>query len=103
MTRVKVWVDAETPLGEGELVGKVPLVDAYEVIYKTIDVNILQEKYCLNIIAVAANHGILPPPPDKLPKIMKKMLNNFNLATTPKIVLDTGEVVYGCQIWWKEV
>jgi len=27
----------------------------------------------------------------------------YNKQTTPKIRLDSGEIVYGCQIWWKSI
>lgn len=102
MTRVKVWATGETPLGEGNLVGNVPLVEAFEAIYKTADTTALLEKYTFNAIALAARFGIDTPPLDKIPEMAHKMADKFSKATTPKIVLDTGEVVYGCQVWWDE-
>jgi hypothetical protein len=103
MTRVMVWADSETPLGSGNLVGDVPLVEAYEAIYKTADVDALLEKFCFNTLAMASKFGIDLPPLGMIPEMSKKLVGKFNLSVTPKIVLDTGEVVYGCQVWWREV
>jgi hypothetical protein len=103
MTRVKVWIDKDTYIGEGEYVGNIPLIEAYKAIYKETNTKILMEKYCLNVIGLAAKFGISPPPEDKMPAMIEKIGKRLALASTPKIVLDTDETVYGCQVWWQEI
>lgn len=38
-------------------------------------------------------------PPDEVPPDTKVIKRGGN----PKIVLDSGEVVYGCQVWWEPI
>lgn len=79
--RVRVWNgDKSECLGEGTLVGFVPVY-----IVRDPDGGIFS-----NTLAEEKPEGI----PDEL--IVK-------LDSNPKIVLDSGRVVYGCQTWWSSV
>ena len=40
-----------------------------------------------------------PPEPDSIPPGAKVVKTDNN----PKIVLDSGRTVYGCQVWWSPV
>lgn len=55
---------------------------------------------------IVGPHGITsgknaeePPPPETVPAGSKVVYREGN----PKIVLDNGEVVYGCQVWWEPI
>jgi hypothetical protein len=40
-------------------------------------------------------------PPD--PKLMPEGAKMLSLGKNPKIVMDDGRVVYGCQVWWQPI
>ena len=103
--RVQVWVNGDTPLGEGRLVGKVKLVEAYKDMYKEQDEAKLAEAYVTNTVRFFSHSGLLPKVvPSELTKTIKRQqLMSFHNHYTPKIIMDDGSVVYGCQIWWKEI
>ena len=80
--RVKVWSgDKSELLGEGNYVGDVSIY-----VVEMEDGSLLSRE----------NAEIEP---DNVPEggKVKKIKNN------PKIVLDNGETVYGCQVWWEEI
>jgi hypothetical protein len=81
--KVKVWNgDQSEFLGEGNYVG---------------DVNVYVISMPNGSIQSIKNAEIKPSPED-IPEggIIRSLKN-------PKIVLDDGQVVYGCQVWWEEV
>lgn len=88
-TRVRVLSgDCETKLGEGVFVGDVPLF-----FFRSMDGSSLESE-----------SNPEERPSDELIQHMKG--RGFYLESTdrnPKIVLDTGKVVYGCQVWWEPV
>ena len=81
--RVKVWNGTQSEyLGEGDYVGDVPVV--------AVEVQGTGGKWLLS----------LEEPknlPDPLPKggVIRELPDN------PKIILDSGQTVYGCQVWWE--
>lgn len=80
--RVKVWNGDHTEyLGEGEYVGDVTVY-----IIQMPDGNIQSVK-----------NAEEKPPPEMIPPgaFLRESPDN------PKIVLDSGDVVYGCQVWWE--
>lgn len=80
--RVRVWNgDQSRYLGEGKYVGDVTV---YAV--KMPDGSITSEK----------NPEVEPTNPPEEGKIICLPMN-------PKIILDSGETVYGCQVWWEKV
>ena len=84
MTRVKVMSgDGQKFLGLGNLVGH---VDVY---------------------AIWANDRLISlPDPSKKPdqELLDKTGGELiEILTNPKIALDSGEIVYGCQVWWEKV
>jgi len=50
------------------------------------------------------NPEVKPPPPT-FPdgKPMPQELYRYHEGLTPKILLDTGETVYGCATWWNPI
>lgn len=79
--RVQVWNgDKSEYLGEGTLVGT-----ATVWIMETEDGVLLSEK--------DPRHE-----PDRVPGNCRVR----KVPQNPKIVLDTGGVVYGCQVWWQD-
>ena len=47
----------------------------------------------------SAHDAEKPPPLEDLPKGAQLVKTDDN----PKIKLDSGDVVYGCQVWWEPV
>ena len=79
-TRVAVFSGtSQTPRGQGTLLGYVTVFGWYE-------------GDALKTYAAAEERPPLVPD-----EYVIKMPNN------PKIQLDTGEIVYGCQVWWKAI
>lgn len=99
--RVKVWewVDPNDPeagyLGEGEFMGNVPLS---EVISEEEQKENFKA-FCLRTL------DILESDEDVLMEEVNRMFAEMNYSerTTPKIRLDSGKIVYGCQIWWEAI
>ena len=80
--RVKVWNGDHTEfLGEGEYTGDVMVYVIQMPDGSLRSVQNAEEK----------------PPPEMIPDgaFLRESPNN------PKIVLDDGRVVYGCQVWWE--
>jgi len=101
--RVKVWKDKDHYLGEGNLVGSATMFEAYSSIYK---VNTDEE--VVDLLINNMKHFMAPMISDRIPTELweifrKEQLSHLHLNKTPKIILDTGETVYGCQIWWDDV
>jgi len=106
MTRVKVWkyINAQNPdegyIGEGEFVGHVPMSkvmtkEEYKEAKKKFIANMLRQ-LCM------PDKGLLFEQTFAKHWKREQEVHPFEKATTPKIVLDSGEVVYGCQVWWKQ-
>lgn len=98
--RVKVWKSKKEYLGEGEFLGCVPMTevsseDEYKANLKDF------QKRILNAL------GALPK--DLIDTFERKfeemwgMSEPYGKMTTPKIWLDNGKIVYGCQIWWEAI
>ncbi len=83
--RVKVWSgDAKTYLGEGELMGE-------ETVYF----------WHVGDQILSLPPANLPPPPEIVEHMADEGYELIEMPDNPKILLDMGEVVYGCQVWWK--
>jgi len=101
--RVKVWIDRDRYLGSGQLVGHVTIAEAYKDIYHIATTEEVLELYLQNMLGFIARLT-----PDKLPQSLVEKLKDerakeLEVATTPKIILDSGATVYGCQIWWEPI
>lgn len=46
----------------------------------------------------SAHNAELPPPPESIPPGARVL----EVPGNPKIKLDSGDTVYGCQVWWGE-
>lgn len=80
--RVRVWNgDQSDYLGEGDLVGE---VDVYYV-------------------RTAAGEIEAPQQPEILPVDLPEGASVIRAGKNPKIVLDSGRTVYGCQVWWDPI
>ena len=84
--RVTVWSgDRSKCLGEGELVGHVKV-------------------WCFRLPDGTLASGTMceeMPPRELIREMEEKGARLGQLLSNPKIMLDTGEVVYGCQVWWE--
>ena len=105
--RVKVWeyIDKRNPdagyLGEGEFLGCVPMTEVHtEEEYKQRKKDWLRK--VLRAIGMPYE-GLLFE--QNFEKHWKRAMVAipYEKQTTPKIKLDSGKIVYGCQIWWKEI
>ena len=94
--RVMVWRNNEEYLGEGVLVGSVTMLEAYKHIYGVEDEEKVRELIYANTVAFFTKLSGAP--------LSEEQLRNFRESAgdggTPKIELDAGFTVYGCQIWW---
>jgi hypothetical protein len=85
MTRVQVWDgDGKTYLGEGELIGE-------------------SKTY---FWLVGDHIESLSPADERPPQWLIDEMENkghklIALPSNPKIQLDNGRIVFGCQVWWK--
>ena len=80
-TRVRVRAgDGETPLGEGTYVGEA-----------TVYVIVNEDG------SLRSNENAETMPAGIPEERIRRVPNN------PKIVLDSGKTVYGCQVWWEPV
>lgn len=80
-TRVRVKDGAgEKFIGEGTYVGRVTVY-----VVRTPDGRLLSNK-------------IAETPPSAVPEE-----SIFRIPRNPKIQLDNGEIVYGCQVWWEPI
>lgn len=86
--RVEVWDGTgENYLGKGYYVGL-----ATVNIVRSPDGTILSESNAED------------PPSDSFMKQVEKAGGDFErLTNNPKIELDSGKVVYGCQVWWQPI
>lgn len=83
--RVRVWNgDQSEYLGEGDYVG-----EATVYFVRNDDGTILSSN----------QDAETEPDPETLPEGARVMCSENN----PKIKLDSGEIVYGCQVWWESV
>lgn len=83
--RVKVWSgDGKTYLGEGKLVDR-------ETVYFWEDGD--------GILSI--DPPTEPPPEDVIEQMEQKGYTLIEWPSNPKIILDDGTIVYGCQVWWK--
>ena len=65
------------------------------------------------LVGTVTTYGLVSPnqdqiissenPEDKLPEISESGWTLVAMSNNPKIVLDDGKVVYGCQVWWEDV
>lgn len=83
-TRVRVWDgDGKTPLGDGTYQGEVHVY------------------FIRTPGSLLSMHDPTQRPPDELVDELggevEEMLNN------PQILLDSGETVYGCQVWFRPI
>ena len=94
MTRVKVWRDQDHYLGEGELIGWAPMTEVYP-----------EEEYKKNYFDFLRRFTGADVPDEFLEEKWQQSikLQPYSEQKTPKIILDNGEIVYGCQIWWEEI
>lgn len=78
--------DGKTPLGLGWYVGDV-------TVYFVVDPkgNLLSQQEAEE-----------PPSPEFMKKFPEGTVCD-RMDDNPKIVLDTGKVVYGCQVWWEQI
>lgn len=82
--RVRVFGgDGETPLGEGVYEGEVPVYFVEHAAGHITSLENAEEE----------------PPADMVPPGSHVV----KLPSNPKIRLDSGRVVYGCQVWWEPV
>lgn len=103
--RVKVWkfVDKRDPekgcLGEGEHLGCVPMTEVYtEEEYKERKKAWMQK--VLESMGMPHEGVVFEEMFENMWK-RKVFFQPFSEQTTPKIRLDSGEIVYGCQVWWR--
>lgn len=50
--------------------------------------------------SLRSNHNAEEPPPEN---IIPKGTRVVKSESNPKIILDSGDTVYGCQVWWSPV
>ncbi len=82
--RVAVWTgDGETYLGRGTYVG---VVTVYPILMPDGSLRTLRE----------AEHR---PTDEEVAQTGGTLIEGIH--DNPKIVLDSGQVVYGCQVWWR--
>lgn len=80
--------DGKTDLGEGRYVGDVKV---YCFLHKS-DMHI------------RSMHDAESPPSEELIETLKKEGFIYQeIGQNPKIVLDSGDTVYGCQVWWEPI
>ena len=105
--RVNVWkyIDRNNPkagfLGEGEFLGCVLITEVYsEEEYKQ-----RKKEYISRVLKQMGMPEEGAFFEETFERIWQRemSLQPYNEQTTPKIRLDSGEIVYGCQIWWKEI
>lgn len=85
--RVRVWSgDTKTLLGDGNLVGRVSVF-----FFRMPGGSLRSIKNCEE-----------KPAPDFI-KDMENIGAELVEQRNPKIVLDNGNTVYGCQTWWKQL
>ena len=84
-TRVKVWGEgADGPLSYGKLVG-------YVTVY------FVETEDGLRSLENAEEK----PTNEQIAEMGGSQL--CSIEDNPKIRLDSGEIVYGCQVWWEEI
>lgn len=106
-TRVKVWkfINQKNPdegyIGEGKLVGHVQMT---EVMTKK-EYKEAKRKFVSNVLKQMGmpDKGLIFEGYFKKHWKREQEIQPFEKQTTPKIILDSGEVVYGCQVWWKAI
>jgi len=86
--RVKVRSgDGKTSLGEGDYVGDVTVY-----FFRLPDTSLRSMKNCE------------VEPTDELLEEMRSVGAELcSMPDNPKIILDSGETVYGCQVWWERI
>ncbi len=92
--RIRVWKDPKKEPVMGELVGHTPLSELI-----TLEEYLETRKLLFR--------DLFKDSKDKDFELMWKMAQtemrrSYVKVTTPKIVLDDGEIVYGCGVWWEE-
>ncbi len=86
--KVEVWAgDGKTYLGLGEMVGRVSVYFFRQPNGSLASLSNCEERPSEKLIAEAQTAGI---------ELIEEPGN-------PKIVLENGETVYGCQVWWQPV
>lgn len=105
--RVKVWkyVNVQNPdegyIGEGEFIGHVPMS---EVITKEEAKKRFKSFLSSVLKQIGMPHeGAYFDATFEKNWARKEEESPYEKQTTPKIILDSGEVVYGCQIWWQAI
>lgn len=105
--RVKVWryINQQNPdegyIGEGEFVGHAPIS---EVITKEQYKKSFKEFFRSVLKQMGMPHeGVIFEQTFEKHWTRKYEDFPFEEHTTPKIVLDSGEIVYGFQVWWNPI
>lgn len=102
MTRVKVWetVDPNDPdagyLGEGVLLGCVPIAEVYPI----------EEQKRVFLEFLRKDTPSLFSDEEEEAETLALIDQSFEQRrgrTTPKIRLDSGKIVYGCEVWWEAI
>jgi hypothetical protein len=100
-SKVQVWLNKDTYLGEGTLTGSATMMEAYQDIYGIQDEEEILKKYISNAISFSERMFKKKAPQEAIDKFASEARNNLSHCT-PKIILDSGKTVYGCQIWWSK-
>ena len=88
MIRVRVWSgDGQTSRGLGNLVGYPPVF-----FFRGPRGVLLSHKECEE-----------RPSPELIKEMEEQEATLVEIPSNPKIVLDNGDVVYGCQVYWERV
>ena len=106
MMRIKVWKSVDMNdrgvgyLGEGELLGPAPMSEVYtEEEFKE-----NQKEYVRGIcreLGVPEDGEFFE---EKFKNIWSMIQSaTYDFVSTLKIRMDSGEIVYRCQVWWEEV
>jgi hypothetical protein len=86
--RVKVWDGSgKVDLGQGNYVGNVTVYFFRERDGALKSEALAENKPGVDQVAAALQRGAIP----------------WQSFGNPKIILDSGQIVYGCQVWWQVV
>lgn len=102
MMRVKVWetVDPNDPdvgyLGEGVLLDWVPITEVYPIEEQKREFLEFLRKDTPSLFSDEAEEA-------ETKALVDQLFERKRERTTPQIRLDSGKIVYGCEVWWKAI
>ena len=93
-SRVEVWETSRNPLGEGQIIGYIPLTEVFTDKEKEDIAKGINDPKLIKFLSRYI-------PKEQLKKLQDNIGSNLRNTKTPVIQLDNGEIVYGCQVYWR--